>query len=376
MHLQSRSCLAAIPISLLVAGCDGAEKKAAATPPAPPPAVTVVTVQAQDIRPTVSFTGRVEARDKVDLRARIDGFLEKRLFTEGQDVKEGDLLFTIEKGQYQAAVDQISGTLIKAEAALKLGDLDVERQKTLVEKDVGRQALLDQVVAKQGAARGDLAQQKAALENAKLNLSYTDIRAPISGRIGKALFSVGNFVGPGSGTLATIVAQDPIYVTFPVSQREILALRKANPEVGKPEETAIFVELADGSRYAKSGTLNFVDVTVNQGTDTVQVRASFPNPDRALVDGQLVSVIAETGKAKSTLLIPQQAVQIDQAGPFVLVIDSASKVEVRRVEIAAAPGESVAVTKGLSAGDKVLTEGIQKVRPGQVVAATEAKPGA
>jgi membrane fusion protein (multidrug efflux system) len=141
-------------------------------------------------------------------------------------------------------------------------------------------------------------------------------------------------------------------------------------------EPVIYVRLADGSRYAQTGKVDFVDVTVSYGTDTVQVRAVFANPDRILVDGQLVSVVAEVGKAQPSLVIPQQAIQIDQAGPFVLVVDSANKVDMRRVEVAAAPGAQVLVTKGLKAGEKVITEGMQKVRPGQVVQATEVKPQA
>jgi membrane fusion protein (multidrug efflux system) len=212
------------------------------------------------------------------------------------------------------------------------------------------------------------------LEKAELQLSYTEIRAPLAGRIGRATVSVGNFVGPSSGPLATIVRQDPIYVSFPVTQREMLGLRKER-HAGDPEPT-IYVRLADGSRYAQAGKVDFVDVTVNQGTDTVQVRAVFANPDRILVDGQLVTVVAEVGKAGSSRLIPQQAIQIDQAGPFVLVVDKANKVEVRRIEVGPVQGARVAVTKGLGSGEKVITEGIQKVRPGQVVEATEIKPQA
>lgn len=359
----------------LLAACDEGEKKTAA-PPQPPPAVTVVKVQSERLKPSVTFTGRVAAVDKVDLRARVDGFLEKRLFKEGQDVKVGDLLFVIEKGPYRAAVGEIKGAIEKAKATLKLADIEVERQSSLVKRQVAAQAKLDDALAQQGQARGDLINQKAALEKAELDLSYTDITAPIAGRIGRSNFSVGNFVGPSSGTLATIVTQDPIYVTFPVSQREILAIRKAQGGKTQAKEAVIHVELADGSRYPKPGKINFVDVTVNQGTDTVLVRASFPNPNRILVDGQLVGVIAETGKAESTLLVPQQALQIDQAGPFVLVVDEAGKVEVRRVEIdpGRAPGTRTAVTKGLSAGEKVITEGILKVRPGQAVEAFEVKP--
>lgn len=354
-------------------GC-GDGKQVDPTAAAPPPSVTVVKVVAEDIRPTKSFTGRVEAKDKVDLRARIDGFLDKRLFTEGADIKEGDLLFVIEKGLYQAAVDQAQAALDKSEATLKLADIEIDRQTQLVQRNVGTQAKLDEVTAKQGESRGQVLADKAALEKAQLQLGYTDIRAPIVGRIGRATVSVGNFVSPASGALATIVTQDPIYVTIPVTQREMLTVRKE--ESGRSGEYVIYLQLADGSRYKEPGKINFLDVTVNQGTDTVQVRTVFPNPDRILVDGQLVSVVVQTGKAESSLMVPQQALQVDQTGAFVLVVDSDNKVQVRRVELGPASGVGAVVTKGLTAGERVIVEGIQKVRPGQLVQATEAKSGA
>jgi membrane fusion protein, multidrug efflux system len=364
-RVQARWCVALV---LLLAACDD-DKKAAKEPPAP--AVSVIAVAEDEIRPSVSFTGRVQAQDKVELRARVEGFLEKRLFNEGQDVKEGDLLFVIEQAPYQASIDEIKANIQKAEAALKLADAEIERQSTLVERQAGTQQRLDVATAKQGDARGELASQKASLEKAELQLSYTEIRAPLAGRIGRATVSVGNFVGPSTGPLATIVRQDPIYVSFPVTQREMLEFRKE--QQAGPVDPVIYIRLADGSRYAYAGKVDFVDVTVNQGTDTVQVRAVFPNPDRVLVDGQLVSVVAEVGKPQASLLLPQQAIQIDQSGAFVLVVDKASKVEVRRVEVAQGAGQQLTVIKGLQAGEKVITEGVQKVRPGQVVQATEIK---
>jgi membrane fusion protein, multidrug efflux system len=340
------------------------------------PAVTVVKVTAEDIRPMSTFTGRIEAMYKVDLRARVDGFLEKRLFTEGSNVKEGDLLFVIEKGLYQAAVDEAQAGVEKAEAALTLGDIEVDRQTGLVQKNVAAQAKLDEVTAKRGEAHGAMLAEKAALEKAKLQLGYTDIRAPISGRIGRAPISVGNYVTAASNALATIVSQDPIYVNFPVTQRELLAFLSQHGGKEAARESTIYVRLADGTRYAQPGKINFLDVTVNQGTDTVQVRATFPNPDGLLIDGALVAVVAEHGAGDSALLVPQQALQADQAGSYVLVVDRDNKVQVRRIETGGARGTQMVVRKGLTADDRVITEGIQKVRPGQVVQAAEVKPEA
>jgi membrane fusion protein, multidrug efflux system len=360
---------------LVLAGCDDSKPPAQAQAPAP--AVTIVRIAAEEVRPTSTFTGRIEAKDKIDLRARVDGFLEKRLFTEGADVKEGDLLFVIEKGMYAAAVEEAKGGLERAEAALKLADLEVQRQTELVTRNVAAQAKLDEVTAKQGEARGEVLGQKAALERAQLQLGYTEIRAPLSGRIGRASVSVGNYVTAQSGAaLATIVSQDPIYVSFPVTQREILAIRRARAEGarGGGTESVIYVQLADGSRYSQPGKIDFLDVTVNQGTDTVQVRAVFPNPDRVLVDGQLVTVVAERGTGESVLMVPQQALQLDQSGSYVLVVDKDDKIQVRRIDRGEDRGARAIVRKGLEPGESVVIEGIQRVRPGQVVQPTETKP--
>ncbi len=363
-----------VPLAAVLAALTGCgDGKQAAQPPAPPPpAVTVVKAVMEDVRPTYRFTGRIEAVMKVDLRARVDGFLEKRHFKEGSDVKEGELLFSIEKGLYQAAVDEAKAGIATAEASLKLADVDFNRQSDLFQKGVGAQARLDEATAKQGEARGNLLAQKAALDKALLNLGYTDIRAPIAGRIGRASVSVGNFVGPSSGSLAMIVSQDPIYVGFPVTQREILQYRK---ERNNPAEIVVFLQLADGSRYPQPGTLNFLDVTVNQGTDTVLVRANFPNPDRTLVDGQLVAVVLEGGTPEQAVVVPGQSLQLDQGGSFVLVVDGDNKVQVHRVEMGPPRGTNMVVRRGLKEGERVISEGIQRVRPGQVVNPTESKPG-
>jgi membrane fusion protein (multidrug efflux system) len=374
--MQRRSHLlaaTALCLVLPIAGCG--DSKQANPSAAAPPAVTVVKVTAAEIKPATTFTGRIEARNKVDLRARVDGFLEKRLFTEGADVKEGELLFVIEKGLYQAAVDQAKAAVETSEATLKLADLDVDRQTQLLQRNVTAQATLDQATAKQGEAHGNMLAQKAALEKAELQLSYTDIKVPISGRIGRASVSVGNFVAPSNGALATIVSQDPIYASFPVTQREMLAVRKQQA-ANKGGGYVIYIQLADGSRYPSAGKIDFLDNTVNQGTDTVQVRAVFANPDRLLVDGQLVTVVAEEGKGESALLAPQQALQVDQTGPYVLVVDKDNKVQIRRIEADTGRGANAVIRKGLAEGERIVTEGIQRVRPGQVVAPSETKPGA
>jgi len=355
----------------LIAACDQPEEKAAASPT--PPAVTVAKVTRVDVTPSSTFTGRIEAADKVELRARVEGFIEKRLFEEGADVKEGDLLFVVEKAPYEAQIEQIEATIARAEATLRVAELEAERQTTLVKKSVAAQAVLDDALAKQGEAKADLQRQQAALKQAELDLGYTDIQTPISGRVGRAIFSVGDFVGPSSGTLTTVVSQDPIYVTFPVSQRELLDVRRQAEGHGTdPRAMRVRVRLADGSLYDEVGQLNFVDVTVDPTTDTIAIRAQLPNPKRLLVDGQLVTAIVEAAKPESALVIPGSALQIDQTGRFVLAVDAEDKVEVRRIEIGPGYDGNLIVTKGLNEGERVITIGTQKVRPQQVVEPTEA----
>src|SRR5262245_1969194 len=364
----------ALPLLLAVVGltaCEKAEQTAAVQ--APPPAVIVVKVVRSEVTPTSTFTGRIEAVDKVDLRARVEGFIEKQLFTEGADVKAGDLMFTLEKDQYEAAISETKATITRAEATLKLADIDAGRQTELVKKQVKAQSTLDESLAKQAESRADLERQKASLQKAELNLKYTDIVAPISGRVGRATYSVGDYVGPESGTLTTIVSQDPIYLTFPVSQRELLQVRREAKASGTdPRNVIVKAQLGDGTVYEHAGKLNFVDVEVSTSTDTIAVRAELPNPDRLLVDGQLVTAIVESSKPETVLDVPVSALQIEQVGRYVLVVDKENKVEVRRVEIDRVYQGNIAIKSGLTEGEQVIVEGIQKVRPKQVVQPTEA----
>ncbi len=368
--------IAMLLLSGLVAGCEDAAKQQQAAAPATIPAVTVVKVEARDLRPSVSFSARVEALHKVDLRARIEGYLDKQEFTEGASVKTGDLLYVIEKAPYEAKVAAAEAAVAVAQARFDRTEIELKRQTTLVSKEASAQTKLDDARTARNEAKGQLDKLLAELDQAKLLLSYTEIRAPINGRIGKSLLSVGSFVSPQSGTLATIVEQDPIGVTFPVSQRDLLAVREKLGDSVKLNDQTVYVEIGKGKRYQYPGKVDFLDVGVNTGTDAVNVRATFPNPTGLLVDGQLVTAIVEATSAEPTLVVPVNAIQIDQSGPFVLVVNSEKKIEVRRVELLRQDNNFVAIAKGLSAGDLVVTEGVQKVRPGQVVDPTEVKPEA
>ena len=311
--------------------------------------------------------------DKVDLRARVQGLL----FEEGADVKEGDVLFVIEKPAYEAAVTDAKGAIARAEGSLKLANLEVGRFQALVAKKAASQNDLDAHIATQTEARGALMQAQAALQRAELDLNYTDVTAPLPGRIGRAAFSVGNYVGPTSGALATIVRQDPIYVVFPVSMKRLLEIRHQQVEKGEdPRAVQVKLRLADGSMYEHVGRVNFVDVQVNQGTDTVAIRAELPNPTRILVDGALVTAVIESTRPKQAIVLPAQALQADQSGTYVLVVDGNNKVQVRPVKIDEIFEGKASLTTGLQEGERVIVEGIPKVRPGIVVDATEtpAKP--
>jgi membrane fusion protein (multidrug efflux system) len=344
---------------------------------APPPAVTVIAAARKDITPSVTFTGRIEAVDRVDLRARVEGYLEKQHFEEGGEVQAGQLLYTIEKDTYAAQVAQLRATVSRAESSLRLAKIDLDRQEELLRKQVVPQAKVDESRAKYGETQADLQRQQAALEQSKINLKYTEVYAPLSGQIGRSRFSVGNYLTPTSGTLASIVSRDPIYVTFPVTQRELLIMHRRAVESGSdPRAIKIRLRLADASLYDHSGTVDFVDIQVNPETDSVAVRAKMPNPQRILIDGQLVTVVVETAVPRSALLVPQQALQFDQTGYFVLIVDNENRVKVRPVGIGPAPEGEVEITSGLQEGDRVVIEGIQKVRPEQIVQIAEAKTSA
>src|SRR5215831_5454656 len=362
--LASKAAICALSIG---AACSVAAAQSAP----PPPAVSVTPVVSRQVTETIDYVGRLTAVDKVDIVARVTGFIEQRTFKEGQYVKKGDLLFRIEQDTYRAAVEQARANLAKAKATEVNAKLQFERGKELVRNQNIPQATVDQREADEQAAQASIMEAQAELDQAEINLGYTEIYSPIDGRIGVAIVTEGNLVQPSSGKLATIVSQDPIYVTFQVSQRNLLDyFRRRTEDPEKNTHVNIRIKLPNGTIYPHSGVSDFLDVQVDPTTDTVTVRATVPNPDHVLIPGGVVGVSVERGAPKSALTIPQAAVLLDQAGRYVLVVDAAKKVEQRRITTGAEQGRDIVVTDGLKEGEQVIVEGIQKVRPGQVVTAT------
>lgn len=329
--------------------------------------VGVVKAARKPITKSLDFVGRVEAVNRVEIRARITGFLEAVDFKEGDEVKQGDPLYRIEKGLFQAAVDQAEGALEKSKSAKVLTAVQLQRAAELLAKNAGTVVARDQALAADQQSAGAILIDQANLETAKINLGYTDIMSPIAGKVSRTNITVGNVVSPESGPLTTIVSQDPMYVTFPVSQRDFLRAQEAGHQV---DITGIKASLrfANGHKYDQEGTINFVDVSVSRSTDTVLVRATFPNPSHGLIDGQLVRVDLESGTPDEKVVIPQSALIADQEGTYVFVAED-GKAVVKRVKPGGESGTGIVINEGLSGGELVIVEGLQSVRPGTAVRA-------
>ncbi len=338
------------------------------------PAVTVAEAKMQDLRETADFTGRVTSIQSVEIRARVSGFVEQIGFEEGRLVSAGDLLYQIEDELYSAAVRQIDGQIAAAEAQLRLADIEVFRKTELVEKQTVAQVELDVASANYDQIVGQIAGLRANRDQASVELSYTRIAAPFDGVTGLSAPDIGALVGPASGPLTTLTRLDPISVEFPVATAVYLDYRK-QAEQAQDGTVNVLLRLPNGDAYDQTGHIDFVSSTVNAGTDTVVVRANFANPDRVLLDDALVSVELESAEPEMVLGVPRQAIQRDQQGFFVMLVDDENKVERRRVTMERSAKGQAVISDGLEEGDRVIVEGVNKVRPGIEVDAASASEG-
>jgi len=375
-YLRQLPCVLALVGALsALSGCG--EKSANAQTPGggmPPPEVSVVTVAPHRLVMTTELPGRVEATRVAQVRARVPGIVLKRVFREGTEVKAGDVLFRIDPAPYQATFNSTVAAVAKAEANLAQANLKVQRYKPLVETNAISKQEYDDALTSQKQATADLATAKATQETARLNLGYATVHAPISGRIGRALVTEGALVGQGEATpLAVIQQLDPVFVNLTQSSTELLQLRRAMANgqlkrVGKDEAKVTLVG-EDGRPYPHAGKLLFSDVAVDESSGAVTLRAEFPNPDRMLLPGMYVRAQLEQAVTENAITVPQQAVMRDMTGATVMVVGADGKVAPRSIKTERSQGDSWVVSEGLKEGDRVIVEGLQKVKPGAPVKA-------
>ena len=359
----------------------------AAAQPAPggPPAVGVVRAERQQITQTDEFIGRMQAIGRVALVARVTAFLEKREFVEGAEVKKGDLLYLLEQPPFQAQVDFNTANVAQLEAQHRNAELTLERAQYLLKTVAGQQSNVDSALASERSLAAQIAAAQAQLEQAQINLGYTEIRAPIDGQISSTNVTEGNVVSPTSGTLANLVSQDPMYVIFPIALRTGLELRSRYGPKGGFSAVAIKLRLPNGNIYKVEGKLDYASPTVAQNTDTIILRGIIPNlvypgmkvgepGSRELVDGEFVTVLLQGVQPISVLAIPRAAVLSDQQGDYVYVVDAQNKVQTRRVHLGQSTPSTAVVVSGLEEGELVISEGLQRARPGEVVSPSPASP--
>jgi membrane fusion protein (multidrug efflux system) len=328
-------------------------------------------------QPTIQsseYTGRVQATNRVNLVARVTAFLEEVLFTEGEEVKKGDLLYKLEQGPFRADVQAKEANVAQFKAQLQNAKSVLSRSKALLLTPAGQPSAVDIATANEQALEAQVLGAEGQLQQAQINLGYTEIRAPIDGKIGRTAVTVGNYVGPATGVLVSIVSQDPMYVVFPVSTRAVIELQRRSAK--KAGVLVVKVRLPDGRLYGHTGRLDFIDNTVAGSTDTMTLRGVIPNPPvetsstarRELIDNELVTVILEDVEPTEALTIPRAALLADQEGDYVFVVGSDNKVQQRRVKLAKSSAPAIAaVSRGLNEGENVIVDGIQRVRAGQLV---------
>jgi membrane fusion protein (multidrug efflux system) len=367
-----RAVLLAMPLAVWLAACapkpDAGPAAAPGGAPPPPAEVGVVTVQPRAVGLVTELPGRLEASRAAQVRARAAGIVQKRLFTEGSDVKAGQPLFQIDSAPYQTAVASAQATLARAQAGLTQATAQAERYKPLVEANAISKQEYVNAVAAQKAAEADVAAARAAVRSNQINLGYASVTAPISGRVGRALVTEGALVGQGEATPLAVVQQiHPMYVNFTQSTTEVLALRRA-VESGKfrlpggGEASPVQIVLEDGTLYGQAGKLLFSDLSVDPTSGQITLRAEVPNAKGFLLPGMYVRVRVEQAQTPTGIVVPQQAVQRGSTGDSVMVVSSDGQVAPRPVKIGAASGGSWIVLDGLKPGEMVMVDGFQKLR--------------
>lgn len=354
----------AVTSVLLLNGC--LKKKEATVQVVQKPHVTVEKAGYKSYTERFSFPGRIDAVNSVTLKARVAGFLKDRLFEEGDIVKKGQMLFVLEREPFEAQVAEAAANLAKAEADAKNAKLNLDRALELRKTGNISQSTVDTREAENSVAKGQVLQAQAALNLAKLDLGYTNIKAPFTGKIGLSVYSVGEYL-PVNTTLATMVSFDPIYVLFSVSERELLSMQNAGMLKSNNDSLAVSLIMGDSSVYRYGGQINFTDVVVDDSTDTVKMRAVFPNPAKQLVSGQFVSVLLEYEAPVEKIVISQAALMSSASSKYVYVVDAQNKVVNKPVSVGTEQGKDIVILDGLEAGDRVIVSGLQKVRPGQEV---------
>ena len=379
--MPSRLFRCAVVAALVIAFVSACSKGPQQPPQMPPTEVGVVTAKAEVVPLTQDLVGRVSATRSADVRARVAGVLQKRVYSEGSDVKEGQLLFEIDPAPLRAAYNAQLANLASAQATYTNNHVAAERARSVAGKGLLSKTDLDNAQAAERTAAAAVQQAQANVDSAKINLGYTSVAAPISGRSGQQQVTEGALVGQGEATLLTTVEQiDPIYVNFSQAVGDIDALRRAaaNGSVRLAEANKAKVDMlrADGSPTGVGGTLDFSDTAVDASTGAVSLRATVPNPDHALLPGQYVNVRLTLGDLAHAWLISQLAVQRDVNGAYVLVVGADGKVAQKRIKAENLRGDSWVVTDGLADGDQIIVSGVQKVRPGAAAKATPWQPAA
>jgi RND family efflux transporter MFP subunit len=370
---------------LLMVAC-GSKESAEAPKGVPPPAVVVAPVLQKTVPIYGEYVARTEARQTVEIRARVEGFLEKVLFKEGSQVKAGQLLFVIDQRPYKAALQDARGSLAQARAGLEKAQKDVDRLRPLVAEDAAPQVDLDKAEAEAQYSGAAIEKARAAIAKAELDLKFTEIRSPLTGIIGKEEVAVGNLVTKDKTLLTTVSSWDPMRVVFSISESDYLLLARKYPEGRKPASEAASPEpfeliMADNSIYPYRGKLSFVDRALDLTTGTLKIYVSFPNPDQLLRPGLFGRIRVALEERPEALLVPQRAVQEMQGVKTVLVVGQDDKVALHTVTLGERYKDYYIVTEGLKPGDRVVVEGLQKAIPGRKVTPkaqpiSQEKPGA